>query len=211
MANKAFLALGLLLLPLAAWAGPAEDYAALVTAAKDGDPGVDYTVMRQSYTRTPDYDPFGRKTDGLMHDAQAAYIAGDCKTALAKFKMALAFNFTLSDAHALSADCLEKAGDKNGMAREEAIAQGLFNSIGSTGTGRTPKTALWVVTRHEEIVVFALAGLDGKGQTTLSTDQGPVDKFTVTDVKTGKTGTMYFNVSAMAASGAAAAAPAPKQ
>jgi len=201
MAKKAALVLGLLLLPPAAWADPASDYEALVTAAKDGDPGVDYTVMRQAYTQTPDYDPFGKKTDGLMQDAQAAYIAGDCKTALAKFKMAIAFNFTLSDAHALSADCLERAGDKKGEAREEAVAQGLFKSILGSGDGRTPKTAIWVVTRHEEVVVFAVAGLNGKGQTTLSTERGPIDKFTVTDVKTGRTATMYFNVSAMALSG----------
>lgn len=211
MVKKTVLALGLLLLPTAAWAAPADDYDALVTAAKDGDPGVDFTVMRQAYTQTPDYDPLGKKTDGLMHDAQAAYIAKDCKTALAKFKMAIAFNFTLSDAHALSADCLEQAGDKKAMAREEAIAQGLFDSIVSSGDGRSPQTAFWVVSRHEEEVVFAVAGLDGKGQSTLKTEHGLVDKFMVTDEKTGKKADMYFNVSAMAASGAVSVQPSGKQ
>lgn len=209
--KHAVLALGLALLPATAWATPADDYAALVTAAKDGDPGVDFTVMRQAYARTPDYDPLGKKTDGLMHDAQAAFIAKDCKTALAKFKMAIAFNFTLSDAHALSAECLAQAGDKKGEAREEAIAQGLFNSIVSGGDGRSPKTAFWVVSRHEEEVVFAVAGLDGKGEGTLKTSQGLVDKFTVSDAKTGKKAAMYFNVSVMAASGALNATPSDKQ
>ena len=64
MVRKTALALGLLLMPVAAWATPADDYAALVTAAKDGDSGVDYTAMRQTYTQTPDYDPLGKKTDG---------------------------------------------------------------------------------------------------------------------------------------------------
>lgn len=210
MQRKAALTLALLLLPAAASATPADDYAALVTAAKDGDPGVDYTVMRQTYTQTPDYDPFGKKTDGLMHDAQAAYLAKDCKTALAKFKMAIAFNFTLSDAHALSADCMAQLGDKKGEAREEAIAQGLFDSIIASGDGKSPKTAFWVVSRHEEEVVFATAGLDAKGQATLKTDHGPVDKFAVTDDK-GKKSTLYFNVSAMALFGTGGAAPAPKQ
>ena len=209
--KKAVLAFGLMLLPATAWAAPADDYAALVTAAKDGDPGVDFTVMRQTYTQTPDYDPLGKRTDGLMHDAQTAYLAKDCKTALAKFKMALAFNFTLSDAHALSADCLEQAGDKKAMAREEAIAQGLFDSIIGSGDGRSAKTAFWVVSRHEEEVVFAVAGLDAKGNGTAKTKHGLVDKFTVTDLKTGKTAPMYFNVSVMAASGAVSATPSDKQ
>jgi hypothetical protein len=210
MVKTTILAFALLLLPVAAWAAPADDYAALVSAAKDGDPGVDYTVMRQTYTQTPGYDPFGKKTDGLMHDAQAAYLAKDCKTALAKFKMAIAFNFTLSDAHALSADCLEQQGDKKGMAQEEVIAQGLFNSIISSGDGKSPKSAFWVVSRHEEEMVFTIAGLDAKGQDTITSDHGPVDKFAVTDAK-GKKDTLYFNVSAMALFGKDAAAPAAKQ
>ena len=209
--KKAALAFGFLLLPAAAWADPASDYGALVTAAQDGDPGVDYTVMRQAYAQTPDYDPFGKKTDGLMRDGQAAYIAKDCKTALGKFKMAIAFNFTLSDAHALSADCLEQTGDKKGEAREEAIAQGLFSSILISGDGKSPNTAFWVVTRHEEEEILAVAGLDGKGQATLTTAHGPVDKFATTDAKTGKKGALYFNVSALAASSAVSAKPAPKQ
>jgi hypothetical protein len=211
MVKRTALALGLLLLPVTAWATPADDYAALVTAARDGDPGVDYTAMRQTYTQTPDYDPLGKKTDGLMHDAQAAYIAKDCKTALAKFKMAIAFNFTLSDAHALSADCLEQQGDKKSVEHEEAIAQGLFDSIMASGDGKSPKSAFWVVSRHEEEMVFAVAGLNGKGQGTLKTDHGLVDEFTVSDAKTGKEAPMYFNVSAMAASGAVIAKPSDKQ
>jgi hypothetical protein len=209
--RKAALAFGFLLLPATAWADPASDYAALVTAARDGDPGVDYTVMRQTYTQTPDYDPLGKKTDGLMRDAQAAYIAKDCKTALGKFKMAITFNFTLSDAHALSADCLELQGDKKGEAREEAIAQGLFSSILISGDGKSPNTAFWVVTRHEEEEILAVAGLDGKGQATLTTKAGPVDKFATTDAKTGKKGALYFNVSALAVSGAVSAKPTDKQ
>lgn len=211
MLKNAALALGFLLLPMTALADPSSDYEALVTAAKDGDPGVDFTVMRRAYTQTQDYDPLGKKTDGLMHDAQAAYIAKDCKTALGKFKMAIAFNFTLSDAHALSADCLEQAGNKQGEAREEAIAQGLFASILASGDGKKPNSAFWVVTRHEEEVILAVAGLEGKGETTLTTSRGPVDKFAITDLKTGKKGTLYFNVSAMAASGPVAAKPATKQ
>lgn len=210
MGKAAFLALGLLLMSMPAWAAPADDYAALVTAAKDGDPGVDYTVMRQTYTQTADYDPFGKKTDGLMHDAQAAYIAGDCKTALAKFQMAIAFNFTLSDAHALSADCLEKAGDKKGEAREQTIAQGLFNSIIASGDGKSPQTAFWVVTRHEEAVIFALGGLNAKGQNTLSTAQGSVDQFAATDEK-GNKSTLYFNVSPIALFGAGSTDPTAKR
>ena len=210
MAKNAALIFGLLLLPVAALAAPADDYAALVTAAKDGDPGVDYTVMRQTYTQTPGYDPFGRRTDGLMKDAQTAYLAKDCKTALAKYKLAIALNFTLSDAHALSADCMAQLGDKKGEAQEQAIAQGLFASIIASGDGKSPKTAFWVVSRHEEEAVFAIAGLNAKGLTTLTTDRGPVDKFSATDEK-GKKSNLYFNVSAMALFGAKSAAPAPKQ
>jgi hypothetical protein len=88
----------LLSLPIAAAADPVGDYAALVTAAKEGDPGTDYTAMRQAYAMIPDYDPYGEKTNALMRDGQAAYVAKDCKTALEKFKAAIALDFIISDA-----------------------------------------------------------------------------------------------------------------
>ncbi|MBS0279565.1 MAG: DUF4919 domain-containing protein [Proteobacteria bacterium] len=174
-------------------ADPAGDYAALITAAKDGDPGTDYTAMRQAYAMIAEYDPFGEKTNTLMRDGQAAYVAKDCKTALEKFKAAIALNFTLSDAHALSADCLEQAGDKAGEQREEAIAQGLFNSLISSGDGNSPATAFRIVTMHEEGVVLAVAGVNGTKKTVITTDQGPVEKIDITDQQTGKKGAVYFN------------------
>jgi hypothetical protein len=198
MRRMATLAFALLLPPLTALADPSGDYAALVTAAQDGDPGVDFTVMRQAYAQIPEYDPLGAKTADLMRDGEAAYVAKDCKTALDKFKAAIALNFTLSDAHALSADCLEQAGDKKNEAREEAIAQGLFYSIVASGDGKSPETAFWVVTRHEEGVVLAVAGLQGKSRETVSTDHGPVDKVGVRDGTKGHDAAMYFNVSTFA-------------
>ncbi len=177
----------------AAAADPAGDYAALITAAKDGDPGTDYTAMRQAYAMIAEYDPFGEKTNTLMRDGQAAYVAKDCKTALEKFKAAIALNFTLSDAHALSADCMEQAGDKASEQREEAIAQGLFNSLVSSGDGNSPATAFRIVTMHEEGVILAVAGVNGTKKTVITTDQGPVEKIDITDQQTGKKGAVYFN------------------
>ena len=187
----------LMLLPAAAMADPAGDFAALVTAAKEGDPGTDYTAMRQAYAMLPEYDPYGQKTNVLMRDGQAAYVAKDCKTALEKFRAAIALDFIIPDAHALSADCLEQAGDKDGEKREEAIAQGLFDSIIISGDGEKPDTAFHIVTLQEEGVILAVAGVNGTGRELLATDSGPVDKISVTDTGTGKKGAVFFNISAV--------------
>ncbi|MGZ5929520.1 MAG: DUF4919 domain-containing protein [Rhizomicrobium sp.] len=185
----------LMLLPVAAAADPAGDFAALVTAAKEGDPGTDYTAMRQAYALLPEYDPYGEKTNALMRDGQAAYLAKDCKTALEKFKAAIALDFIISDAHALAADCLEQSGDKSGEKREESIAQGLFDSIIISGDGEKPDTAFRIVALHEERAILAVAGVDGTGRELLTTDNGPIDKISVTDVNTGKKGAVFFNIS----------------
>lgn len=186
-----------MLLPLTASADPAGDYAALVTAAKDGDPGTDYTAMRQAYAMIKEYDPYGAKTNALMQDGQNAYVAKDCKTALAKFQAAIALDFILSDAHALAADCLEQAGDKAGEKREESIAQGLFDSIITSGDGEKPETAFHIVSMHEEEAMMAVAGVNGTARELLTTDAGPVDKISITDSKTGEKGAVYFNLSAI--------------
>jgi uncharacterized protein DUF4919 len=215
MQKAAALVLTIMMLQVtAAAADPAGDYAALVTAAKDGDPGTDYTAMRQAYAMIGEYDPFGDKTNALMRDGQAAYVAKNCKTALEKFTAAIALNFTLSDAHALSADCLQQAGDKAGEQREEAIAQGLFNSLISSGDGESPATAFRIVTMHEETVVLAVAGVNGNKKTTITTDQGPVEKIDITDQQTGEKGAVFFNtgvvILASAMQKAKSRNPAPK-
>ena len=198
MRKLAALSLAMLLLRAAnANADPAGDYAALVTAAQDGDPGTDYTAMRQAYAQIADYDPYGDKTNVFMRDGRAAYVAKDCKTALEKFKAAIALNFTISEAHALSADCLEQAGDQTAEKREEAIAQGLFDSIIMSGDGEKPDTAFTVMTLQEEEVILAVAGLQGTGQALVNTDHGPVDKISVTDEKSGEKGAVFFNVNAL--------------
>jgi hypothetical protein len=187
----------MLLLPPAAMADAAGDYAALVTAAKEGDPGTDYTAMRQAYLMLPEYDPSGEKTEQLMRDGQAAYTAKDCKTALVKFQAATALTFILSDAHALIADCLEQAGDKDGEKREEAIAQGLFNSVMSSGDGAKPETAFRIITLSEENAILSVAGVNGTKREMISTDAGPVEKISITDAATGQQGAVYFNVGAI--------------
>ncbi|HXS08044.1 MAG TPA: DUF4919 domain-containing protein [Rhizomicrobium sp.] len=192
--------LSLLLLPASlsgALADPAGDYAALVTAAKDGDPGTDYTAMRQAYAMLPEYDPYGKKTNDLMRQGQAAYEAKDCKTALVKFRAAIDASFIISDAHALVADCLEQAGDKEGEKREEQIAQGLFDSIIASGDGEKPETAFHIVTLHEEEAIMAISGVNGTAREQLATDAGPVDKISITDAKTGEKGAVYFNLGAI--------------
>ncbi len=210
MRKIASLCLAMLLVrSAAAIADPAGDYAALVTAAQDGDPGTDYTAMRQAYAMISSYDPYGEKTNTLMRDGQAAYVAKDCKTALEKFRAAIALDFTISDAHALAADCLEQAGDKTGEKREEAIAQGLFDSLIISGDGESPDTAFRIVTLHEEEVMLAVAGLNGTGRTLLTTEQGPVDKISITDAKSGEKGQIFFNLSTIMI-GTARQKPAPK-
>jgi hypothetical protein len=198
MKKAAALALTMsMLLPAGAMADPAGDFAALVTAAKEGDPGTDYTAMRQAYAMIPEYDPYGQKTNMLMRDGQAAYVAKDCKTALEKFRAAIVLDFIIPDAHALSADCLEQAGDKDGEKREEAIAQGLFDSIIISGDGEKPDTAFHIVTLQEEGVILAVAGVNGTGRELIATDSGPIDKISVTDTGTGKKGAVFFNISAV--------------
>jgi hypothetical protein len=46
-------------------------------------------------------------------------------------------------------------------------------------------------------VILAVAGVDGTGREVLTTDGGPVDKISVTDVSTGKKGAVFFNISAV--------------
>lgn len=131
------------------------DYAALTKRAVEGDPSVDFTVLRASYPYTDQWDPFGNKTAALLDQAAAASRGRDCATALQKLDELLKFDFTIDAAHAVRSDCLAATGNGAESKIESAIADGLIRSLMDSGDGNTEHTAYVVMTEREEMDVLA--------------------------------------------------------
>jgi hypothetical protein len=161
----------LLLVPLAnAAADDAEDkYQALLAAAKQGNPPVDWQALRFAYADSPDFDYMGARTASQHQKMLQAFSDGDFGGALAMAKLILDQTYVDIDAHRISSGANRHLGKTVLAEREHAITEGLIKSI-TTGDGLTPSSAFTVISAREEYELFFSVGLKVTRQTLVRTE-----------------------------------------
>jgi len=177
-----------------AWPAGAQDaaarYQALLADAKAGKP-VDWQALRFAYADSPGFSVFGDGADAPRKQMNAAFQAGDFKTALAAAKQISDVDFVDVGAHIVSDLSDQKLGDQDGAAREHQIAVGLLRSI-RTGDGTTKSTAFTVIRVDEEYVMMSVMGMQVRRQSLIRGADG--HSYDALDVVDGKGGehTFYF-------------------
>jgi hypothetical protein len=175
-------------------------YAELTRKAAQGDPSVDFTMLRAAYPYTDQWDPYGNKTTALLEQAAAAAAGKDCTSALETLDAILKLDFTIDAAHALRSDCLAASGRDPAARIESAIADGLIHSLMDSGDGNTEASAYRVMTQREEMDVLANRHLLVKlRQTQVRGDNGHLyDVVQGTSAADGAlVRTVYFDVSSL--------------
>ena len=170
----------------------ADRYAALVAAAKAGDPTVDWQALRFAYADSPGFDLYGMGQEAARKQMFTALNAGDSKAAIAAADQVLAADYVDIDAHVIQELAYRKLGDTVAADREHAIAVGLLHSI-ETGDGKTPETAFTVITVGEEYTVARLNGLTPRGQALVQSGGHSYDKLDLMD-RDGKSLSLYFQI-----------------
>jgi hypothetical protein len=173
-------------------------YAELTKKATEGDPSIDFTVLRGLYPFTDQWDPYGNKTAALLDQAVAASKGKDCPIAIQKLDAVLKLDFTIDAAHALLSDCLAASGAQAASKIESAIADGLIHSLMDSGDGNTEATAYVVTTQREEMDVLANRHLVLKlRETQIRGSNGRLyDEVQATPAQNGESvKTVYFDVS----------------
>ena len=127
------------------------EYAELTRRAEAGEK-IDYARLRSAYTYSENWDFYDNKTGGLMTEAFASQKGKDCAAALDQAEQAIRLDFTISQAHKIKADCLE---DRAKSRIEQAISDGLEDSLMDSGDGDSEKTAFVVSSMHEEMRALA--------------------------------------------------------
>ena len=139
-------------------ADPAENYQALVAAAKQGGRPVDWQALRLAYAETADFDVLGVRTAAERKKMFDAFNAGDFTGAAQQATQILDRDYVDLDAHMICDLAFRKLGDSAQAAAHHEAAMGLLNSI-RTGDGRTPATAFTVISIGEEYAVLRAFGL----------------------------------------------------
>lgn len=129
------------------------EYADLVRRAEAGEK-IDYARLRADYVYSEAWDFYGNRINGLMTEAIASQKGKDCAAALVQVEQTIKADFTVAQAHKIKADCLEDA-DRAESRIEQAIADGLDDSLMGSGDGDSEKAAYVVSSMHEEMRALA--------------------------------------------------------
>jgi hypothetical protein len=177
-------------------AEPEKTYEQWVAMAESGDPGVDYTALRQAYVRSPGYDGYGAG----WRDAKAEFIRAanknDCAKAMAAADAIRKADYTYPLLHLTLANCYHAQGDVEHARREQAVFDGLRESLFKSGDGKSPDTAFVAVTMSEEYFVLIWRELDPKGQALIHQGTHNYDRMEGVNSR-GDTEVLYFNIDAL--------------
>jgi hypothetical protein len=168
-------------------------YDSLLAKLRAGDLTIDFLELRLAYAASPQYAPYDFRTDSKA-SMRKAFVAKDCLTALAIADSMLATNYVDIEAHILSAECKSQLGDHAKASYHGTIARELLESISTYASGRTPDSAILVISVDEEYMFLASQGLEREMQGLTTCGGHPCDALTVKDRATGKERTIYFNV-----------------
>lgn len=169
-----------------------DDYVAQVKAGKTD---IDYAAFRMAYAATPKYS---YATDWKVRELRAAmrkaYDAGDCLAALARAAEIFEINFVNIDAHLGAHLCHKKDGNTERERQEVMVFRGLVTSVLRSGDGRSPATAMVVITTDEEYAAMQALGVKMERQLLVREGASSFDLIEATKLSSGEKVTLYFNV-----------------
>jgi hypothetical protein len=168
-------------------------YDSLRARLSAGDLAIDYLSLRLAYAESPYYSPYDFRTESKKA-MRAAIDADDCRKALAVADSILKMNYVDIESHLVLARCLERAGDVATARRHATIAQGLLQSIRGYASGRTPDSAIVVISIDEEHAFLAMHGLEQTLVAGVNCGGHLCDAIQTVDRASGKTQWLYFNV-----------------
>jgi hypothetical protein len=151
-----------------------------------------FKELRFAYTDTPQYTPYGGIKTEVGKAMLTAINNNEYKKALEYAEKILKENFVDIDAHMVASTAYSKTGNQEKADYHQAFASGLLMSILSDGSGKTPESAIDVISIDEEYLLLNLFGLERKSAAELHANGHYYDKLTVVDSVSGKTFEMYF-------------------
>jgi hypothetical protein len=168
-------------------------YDSLLARLRGGDLTIDYLALRLAYAATPQYAPYDFRTESKTA-MRTAFAAGECRTALAVADSTLARNYVDIEAHVVSDQCMGRLGDHAKASYHGTIARGLIESIRTYASGRTPDSAIVVISIDEEYTILAVQGLERTMQAFTTCGGHPCDAIHAVERGSGKKHSLYFNV-----------------
>jgi len=166
-----------------------------VAKLKSGDTNIDYMDFRIAYTKTSNYNPYGvfgsdeKKKKSLEYFEKKKF-----KKAVKTLEPVLDSDYTDIMAHFFLSLFYEELKNTDKANFHLSISRGLMRSIVESGSGKSAKEAMTVISVREEYVTLQGMGFSVKSQALVEDNGSAYDAMTVVDDETGEEKVFYFNV-----------------
>ena len=167
-------------------------YEALLDKAKKGEGAIDFKALRFAFFETPDFSPLTGMTD--YRAVWGALASGDNDAALKAAEAVLAKNYVDINAHMVAHIAHREKGNADKSKYHRTWADGLLDSVKSTGDGKSLDQAFEVISISEEYALFQALGVRRLRQSLMRDKGRAYDAVVVADPKTNQQTTYYFNV-----------------
>ena len=134
----------------------ASSYDEMVDRLMNGDRTVDFTALRKAFTQTPAYT---KEWANVVSMVRYRFLWSQNKTedALKLATPIIAETFVDVNAHMVASLGYQQAGNIERAQFHRFVADGLLNSIRSSGDGKTKATAFLVIATNEEYALLVRA------------------------------------------------------
>ncbi len=172
--------------------GTDSDYRAELAVVMDRSKSADFTKLRMGYTDTKMYSPYG---NGSTKPIFNAINQKDFKKCLALSNELLKTRFPSLVGHYAAMLCNSELGQKESADFHKFVLDGLMDSIGNSGDGKSSETAFITISTDELYAFLQLAGLEVLRQALVNKNGQAYDVMTVKNPRDEKEMDLYFNIS----------------
>ena len=175
---------------------PAQDYRSWLSRLKSGDTSINFTELRMLFAKLPEYNPY-RDLIKLREKENAmwkAYKDGKLKEALKLGNEILEKNYLRSMTHFILARVYEQSNNPEKQKFHDEVFFQLVRSIIESGDGKTPETAMTVISIEEEYTVLDVLGFEQEFQELVNKNGKWFDHLQARNHKTGESRDFWFDI-----------------
>ena len=171
-----------------------EYYLALQARAEIDDVTLDYSELRQAFTKSSFYQPYGSDERKRVEENFKLFDEEKYDLCLQSANTLLTKNFISLGGHYVSVICAKALDLEETAYLHEEILDGLIDSIKKSGDGQGLESAYVIYTTEELYTFLQLNGLKVKGQGIINEDNKVFESMQVSANDSDQEFTLFFDI-----------------
>ena len=171
-----------------------QSYLSLKARAEIDDVTLNYSELREAFTKSSYYQPYGSDERKRVEENFKLYADGKYLSCLDAAGKLLSKNFISLGGHYVTVVCAKALDLDEKAYLHEEILEGLVDSINKSGDGQTVETAYTIYTTEELYTFLQLNGLNVKGQGIINENNKVFESMQVAKNDSNQEFTLFFDI-----------------